>query len=169
MGLTPLEGLVMGTRTGDIDPAVVFHLARSAGMDIDTLDTLFNQRSGLKGLTGQVDLREVHRLVAEGNADAKGGLDIYVHRLRKYIGAYAAIMGGLDALSFTAGVGENDAVVRAAAVAGLQFLGIELDAGKNAARSKAPRVISPDGAKVTVMVIPTNEELAIARQALSLL
>ncbi|GAA1633511.1 acetate/propionate family kinase [Georgenia ruanii] len=169
MGLTPLEGLVMGTRTGDIDPATVFHLARNAGMSIDEVDDLFNKRSGLKGLTGENDLRQVHRLIEEGDAAAKLGLGVYTHRLRKYVGAYAAVMGGLDALTFTAGVGENDAVVRAGAVAGLGFLGIELDPEKNAARSKEPRVISTDGSRVTVLVVPTNEELAIARQAMSLL
>jgi acetate kinase len=169
MGLTPLEGLVMGTRTGDIDPAVVFHLSRSAGMSTYEIDRLFNQRSGLKGLTGELDLREVHRLISEGDARARAGLDVYLHRLRKYVGAYAAVMGGLDALTFTAGVGENDAVVRAGTVAGLQFLGIELDPEKNATHSKEARFISPVGAMVAVLVIPTNEELAIARLALSLL
>ncbi|KAE8763202.1 acetate/propionate family kinase [Georgenia thermotolerans] len=169
MGLTPLEGLVMGTRTGDIDPATVFHLARNAGMSVDEIDDLFNKRSGLKGLTGENDLRQVHRLIEEGDAAAKLGLDVYTHRLRKYVGAYAAVMGGLDALAFTAGVGENDDVVRAGAVAGLGFLGIELDPEKNAQRSKEPRVISADGSRVTVLVVPTNEELAIARQAMSLL
>jgi acetate kinase len=169
MGLTPLEGLVMGTRTGDIDPATVFHLARNAGMSIDEIDDLFNKRSGLKGLTGENDLRQVHRLIEEGDATAKLGLDVYTHRLRKYVGAYAAVMGGLDALAFTAGVGENDDVVRAGAVAGLGFLGIDLDPEKNAERSKEPRIISADGSRVTVLVVPTNEELAIARQTMSLL
>lgn len=169
MGLTPLEGLVMGTRTGDIDPAVVFHLARTAGMGIDEIDEVFNHRSGLRGLTGHNDMRDVHRLIAAGDAAARLGLDVYIHRLRKYIGAYAAVMGGLDVLTFTAGVGENDPVVRARATAGLEFLGIEVDPARNEARSGEPRVISPPGAQVTVMVVPTNEELAIARQALSLL
>lgn len=169
MGLTPLEGLVMGTRTGDIDPAVVFHLSRNAGMQIDEIETLFNHRSGMRGLTGENDMREVHRLVAEGDPAARLGLEVYCHRLRKYIGAYAAVLGGLDALSFTAGIGENDPIVRAAAVSGLAFLGIEIDPARNAAPTRAPRVISPDGAPVAVMVIPTDEELAIARQALTLL
>ncbi|MFH5822136.1 acetate/propionate family kinase [Georgenia sp. AZ-5] len=169
MGLTPLEGLVMGTRTGDIDAAVVFHLARNGGMSVDEIDNLFNKRSGLKGLTGENDLREVHRLIDAGDENARVGLGVYTHRLRKYIGSYAAVMGGLDVLSFTAGVGENDDVVRAGAVKGLEFLGVEIDLEKNQVRSKEPRVISPDGARVTVMVIPTNEELAIARQAMSLL
>jgi acetate kinase len=169
MGLTPLEGLVMGTRSGDIDPAVVFHLARTAGMTIDELDHLLNQRSGLRGLTGDNDMREVHRRIAEGDAAARLGLDVYIHRLKKYIGAYAAIMGGLDVLAFTAGVGEHDPIVRAAAASGLELLGIEIEPARNEAPGGGPRVISPDGARVTVMVVPTNEELAIARQALSTL
>ncbi|WP_341360338.1 acetate kinase [Georgenia sp. M64] len=167
MGLTPLEGLVMGTRTGDIDPAVVFHLARNAGMSIDEIDNLFNKRSGLKGLTGVNDLRELHDLVAAGDTAARVGLDVYTHRLRKYIGAYAAVMGGLDVLAFTAGVGENDDVVRAEAVRGLEFLGVQIDPELNAGRMKEAKVISPAGARVAVLVVPTNEELAIARQALT--
>lgn len=168
MGLTPLEGLVMGTRTGDIDPAVVAHLSRSAGMSIDEIDDLLNRRSGMRGLTGHNDMREVHRLIAAGDADARLGLDVYVHRLRKYVGAYAAIMGGIDALTFTAGVGENDPVVRAETAHGLGFLDIEVDPARNALDSDAPRLISPDGARVAVMVIPTDEELAIALETASL-
>lgn len=168
MGLTPLEGLVMGTRTGDIDPAVVIHLSRNAGMSIDEIDDLLNRRSGMKGLTGHNDMREVHRLIAAGDVDARVGLDIYVHRLKKYVGAYAAVMGGLDVLSFTAGVGENDTVVRAEAAVGLGFLGIEVDPVRNAVRTQAPRQISPDAAPVAVMVIPTDEEMAIALETMSL-
>jgi acetate kinase len=169
MGLTPLEGLVMGTRTGDIDPAVVFHLSRNAGMSIDEIDDLLNKRSGMKGLTGHNDLREVHRLAESGDEAAALAVEVYAHRLRKYIGAYAAVMGGLDVLSFTAGVGENDAIIRARAVAGLEFLGVEIDAARNEAHSRDERFISPDGARVAVLVVPTDEELAIARQAVSLL
>ncbi|MHB1064598.1 MAG: acetate/propionate family kinase [Georgenia sp.] len=169
MGLTPLEGLVMGTRTGDIDAAVVFHLARNAGMSIDEIDDLFNKRSGLLGLTGESDLREIHRLVGAGREDAKLALAVYNRRLRKYVGAYAAVMGGLDAITFTAGVGENDDIVRAGALAGLEFLGVRLDPEKNAADSCAARVISADDSAVAVLVVPTNEELTIARQAMSLL
>lgn len=168
MGLTPLEGLVMGTRTGDIDPAAVFHLARNAKMSIDELDTLFNKQSGMKGLTGQNDLREVHALADAGDRNAVVALGVYAHRLKKYIGAYAAIMGGLDALTFTAGVGENDAATRASAVQGLEFLGIRLDPEKNSARSSQARVVSADGSPVTVLVVPTNEELEIAREAAAL-
>jgi len=168
MGLTPLEGLVMGTRSGDIDAGIVFHLARTAGMSIDELDVLLNRRSGLKGLTGVNDFREVHRLIAEGSATARLALDVYLHRLRKYVGAYLAVLGGVDVITFTAGVGENDDVVRAGALAGLERLGIAVDPERNAGRCKEPKIISPDGSAVTVAVVPTNEELAIARQALAL-
>ena len=159
----------MGTRTGDIDPAITFHLARTAGMTVDEIDHLFNHRSGLRGLAGHNDMREVHRRIAAGDRNARLALDVYVHRLRKYIGAYTAIMGGLDVLVFTAGVGENDPVVRAEATAGLDHLGITVDPERNAAPVGGARVISPDGAAVTVMVVPTDEELAIARQAIAAL
>jgi acetate kinase len=167
MGLTPLEGLVMGTRTGDIDAAVVVHLSRNAGMSIDEIDDLLNKHSGMKGLTGHNDMREIHRLIAAGDVDARHGLDVYVHRLRKYVGAYAAVMGGLDALSFTAGVGENDAVVRAETAGGLGFLGIEIDPVRNAVRSDSPRLISADAAPVAVLVIPTDEAMAIALETMA--
>ena len=169
MGMTPLEGLVMGTRTGDMDPAIIFHLRRNAGMDVDEIDDLVNRRSGLKGLAGANDMREIHRLIEAGDARARLALDVYTHRLRKYIGSYAAALGGLDVHSFTAGVGENDAVVRAEACAGLEFLGIEIDPERNTGRVTRPTVISTDSARVTVLVVPTNEELEIAQQALSLL
>jgi len=169
MGFTPLEGLVMGTRTGDIDAAVVVHLARSGGMTIEAIDDLLNRRSGMQGLAGHNDMREVHRLIGEGDPEARLALDVYVHRLRKYIGAYAAVMGGLDALTFTAGVGEHDAVVRAETARGLGFLGVEVDPARNESGDDGPRIISPDGARVSVLVVPTDEELAIARQALDLL
>jgi acetate kinase len=168
MGLTPLEGLVMGTRPGDLDPGVVLHLARNAGLGVDDIDDLLNRRSGLKGLTGHNDLRDVHRLADAGDPGAGLALDVYVHRLRKYVGAYAAVMGGIDALTFTAGVGENDAVIRARTTQGLAFLGVEVDAERNEARSTAARLISPDGAPVAVLVVPTDEELAIATQTMAL-
>ncbi|HAS09357.1 MAG TPA: acetate kinase [Acidimicrobiaceae bacterium] len=169
MGLTPLEGLVMGTRTGDIDPAVVLHLARSAGMGIDELDALLNRRSGMRGLTGHNDMREVHRLAADGDEAAGLGLDVYVHRLRKYVGAYTAVLGGLDVLAFTAGVGENDAEVRARVADGLDVLGIRVDPERNAGRGDDARRISPEGAAVDVLVVPTDEEITIAHEAVSLL
>ena len=165
MGLTPLEGLMMGGRTGDIDPAVVFHLIRNAHMNVDELDALFNKRSGMMGMTGFGDLREVHRLVAEGNEDAKLALDVYVHRIVGYIGNYTAQMGGVDVITFTAGVGENDDVVRKMVCDKLAPFGVKLDEEKNATRSKEPRIISTPDSSVIIAVIPTNEELAIARKS----
>ena len=165
MGLTPLEGLVMGGRTGDIDPAAVFHLIRNANMNVDELDELFNKKSGMMGMTGFGDMREVHRLIAEGNKDAKLALDIYVHRIVSYIGNYTAQMGGLDVITFTAGVGENDEIVRREVIAKLTPFGVKLDQEKNDTRSKEPRIISTPDSTVTVTVISTNEELEIARKA----
>ncbi|WP_199425293.1 acetate/propionate family kinase [Actinotalea solisilvae] len=168
MGMTPLEGLVMGTRTGDIDPAVIVHLHRNAGMSIDAIDDLLNRRSGLKGLAGENDFRELHNLVEAGDEAARLALDVYVHRLRKYIGAYYAVLGRVDVIAFTAGVGENDDIVRGLALQGLEGLGIAVDPERNAGRKSQPTIISPDWTRTLVMVVPTNEELAIARQALAL-
>lgn len=168
MGLTPLEGLVMGTRGGDIDPGVLLHLERVAGYTSTDTDELLNRRSGLKGLSGDNDFRAVTARIDSGDADARLAYDVYIHRLRKYVGAYLAVLGGADAISFTAGVGENAATVRADALAGLQRLGIEIDRERNAVRSSEPRVISTDASAVTVFVVPTNEELAIARQSAAL-
>ncbi|MGB3371537.1 MAG: acetate kinase [Rhodococcus sp. (in: high G+C Gram-positive bacteria)] len=163
MGLTPLEGLVMGTRSGDIDPGVVMHLKRSAGMDVNAIDQLLNRSSGLKGLAGVNDFRVLGRNIDNGDADAKLAYDVYIHRLRKYIGSYMVILGRLDTITFTAGVGENAAGVRADALANLEGFGIEIDAERNAVRSREPRIVSSDASTVTVLVVPTNEELAIAR------
>ncbi len=168
MGLTPLEGLVMGTRSGDIDPGIVMHLRRSADLDVDGIDTLLNRRSGIKGLSGVTDFRELRRLVDEGDDDARLAFDVYVHRLRKYLGAYMIGLGRVDVVTFTAGVGENSPEVRAAALADLENYGIVVDEERNAVRSKDARVISADSSAVTVLVVPTNEELAIARAALAL-
>lgn len=168
MGLTPLEGLVMGTRSGDIDPAVTFHLKRVAGMSVDDIDELLNKRSGLVGLCGDNDMREIRRRIEEGDERARLAFDIYIHRLKKYIGAYYAVLGRVDAIAFTAGVGENAAPVREAAVAGLEELGLVLDAELNAARSDEARIISAPYARVAVAVVPTDEELEIARQTFAL-
>ncbi|WP_299529150.1 acetate kinase [uncultured Streptomyces sp.] len=168
MGLTPLEGLVMGTRSGDVDPAVVFHLKRVAGMSADEIDVLLNKKSGLVGLCGDNDMREIRRRVDEGDRAATLAFEIYIHRLKKYIGAYTAVLGRVDAVVFTAGVGENSAPVREAAIAGLEELGMAVDAGLNAVRSGEPRVISPEYARVAVAVVPTDEELEIAGQTFAL-
>ncbi|WP_127361377.1 acetate kinase [Actinacidiphila soli] len=168
MGLTPLEGLVMGTRSGDIDPAVLLHLQRSAGMTPDEVDALLNRKSGLLGLCGDNDMREIGRRMAEGDEAAQLAFDIYVHRLRKYVGAYTAVLGRVDAVTFTAGVGENSAAVREAALRGMGLLGIEVDAVRNAVRGSAARLISAKGSRVAVAVVPTDEELQIAQEAYSL-
>lgn len=164
MGLTPLEGLVMGTRSGDIDPAVVFHLARVAGMGIDDLDNLLNRRSGMLGLTGSSDLRDVHARAEAGDPDAELALEIYCHRLKKYLGAYYALLGRVDAVAFTAGVGENDDVVRSRTMSSLEHLGMVLDAERNLGRKQSETLISTDTSPVAIYVIPTNEEYEIARQ-----
>ncbi|MGV9353413.1 acetate kinase [Streptomyces misionensis] len=168
MGLTPLEGLVMGTRSGDLDPAVIFHLARVGGMSMDEIDTLLNKRSGLFGLCGDNDMREIRRRIDEGDEEAALAFDIYIHRLKKYIGAYFAVLGKVDAIVFTAGVGENAAPVREAAIAGLEGLGAAVDPELNAVRDGRARLISPASARVAVAVVPTDEELEIATQTFAL-
>ncbi|MEU3984729.1 acetate kinase [Streptomyces sp. NPDC026672] len=168
MGLTPLEGLVMGTRSGDLDPAVIFHLQRVGGMSMDEIDTLLNKRSGLFGLCGDNDMREIRRRIDEGDAEARLAFDIYIHRLKKYIGAYYAVLGRVDAVVFTAGVGENADEVRAAAVEGLEGLGLSVDDALNAVRDDRARLISPEGSRVAVAVVPTDEELEIATQTYAL-
>lgn len=165
MGLTPLEGLVMGTRSGDVDPAVTFHLKRVAGMSTDEIDVLLNKKSGLVGLCGDNDMREIRRRIDEGDERAALAFDVYIHRLKKYIGAYYAVLGRVDAVVFTAGVGENAAPVREAAIAGLEELGLAVDADLNSVRSDEARIISPNYARVAVAVVPTDEELEIARQS----
>ncbi|MDF3297801.1 acetate kinase [Streptomyces tropicalis] len=168
MGLTPLEGLVMGTRSGDLDPAVIFHLQRVGGMSTDEIDTLLNKRSGLFGLCGDNDMREIRRRIDEGDEAAQLAFDIYIHRLKKYIGAYYAVLGSVDAVAFTAGVGENAAPVREAALAGLEGLGLAVDPARNAVRGDGARIISPRDARVAVAVVPTDEELEIATQTFAL-
>ena len=167
MGLTPLEGLVMGTRCGDIDPAIIFHLIREKNMTPEQIDDMLNKRSGLFGLAGigTGDLREIIPAADSGNERAQYALHVYVYRLKKYIGAYTAELQGLDALVFAAGAGENCPRIRAGACEGLEQIGIEIDWERN---QNNETIISPEGAEVTVMVIPTNEELMIARDTLKL-
>jgi acetate kinase len=169
MGLTPLQGLVMGTRSGDLDPAVLVHLHRVAGLSIDDLDDLVNKKSGLLGLTGSGDMRDVEQLATDGDDAALTALDVWCHRVRHYIGAYITLLGGVDVISFTAGVGEHSPHLRGRSLASLEFLGIEVDTARNEAKARGERRISPDGAAVEVLVIPTNEELEIARQVAALL
>ncbi|MBM0276912.1 acetate/propionate family kinase [Micromonospora tarensis] len=162
MGLSPLQGLVMGTRSGDLDPAVIFHLRREGGLSVDDIDDLLNHRSGLLGLTGVNDMREVLQRRAAGDPAAELAFDVYCRRITGYVGAYYALLGRLDAIAFTAGVGEHAAPVRAAALAGLERFGIAVDDTRN--DGAGDRVISPEGAEVSVCVIHTDEEREIARQ-----
>jgi acetate kinase len=164
MGLTPLAGLVMGTRSGDVDPGLHAFLGRVLGLDLNEVDSLLNKKSGMLGLSGVTDFRDLSELISHGDQRAQLAMDVYLHRLVSYVGSYLAILGGADALTFTAGVGENDAQVRAGVVHRLEPLGFTLDEAANAVRSKEPRVISTPDSKVTVLVVPTNEELAMARE-----
>ncbi|MFM6968103.1 MAG: acetate/propionate family kinase [Microbacteriaceae bacterium] len=167
MGLTPLQGLVMGTRTGDIDASVVAHLSRVAGMSIDDIDNLLNMRSGILGLTGMSDMRDVEDAVATGDERARIGLSVWRHRIRHYLGAYIAQLGRVDAIVFTAGIGENSSLLREMTCQGMEHLGIELDSALNDVRSKVVRDIATESSAVRVLVVPTNEELEIAQQALA--
>lgn len=167
MGLTPLEGLVMGTRSGDLDPGIILHLMRTAHLDVDGIDRLLNRGSGLRGMAGVNDFRELRRRIDEGDTAARNAYDVYVHRLRHYLGAYLIELGGVDAITFTAGVGENNPDVRADALAGLEGFGIAVDHGLNIAKDRGARRISAEQSRVQVLVVPTNEELAIARAAVA--
>jgi acetate kinase len=169
MGLTPLEGLVMGTRSGDVDPAIFGHLRRTAGLDAEAVQDALQSASGMRALAGDGDLREVHRRAAAGDADAELALEVYCHRIRRYVGAFMAVLGRTDAVVFTAGVGEHDAEVRRRALTGLEPLGIRLDEARNGSAGDGARAISADGSPVAVLVVPTDEELEMARQAVELL
>jgi acetate kinase len=167
MGMTPLEGLIMGTRCGDLDPAIPFFLGAATGKDHGELLALLNEESGLKGICGANDMREVHWRTAAGDPSASLAIDMYSYRIKKYIGAYTAVLGRVDALVFTGGIGENDAEVRRRACEGLSPLGIALDDARNGSPSKDPREIQREGMPVKVLVIPTDEELEIALQTMA--
>jgi acetate kinase len=166
MGMSPLAGLVMGTRCGDLDPAVVFHLHNVGGLTMAEIDDLLNHRSGLRGLAGDNDMREIERRRATGDPAAALAFDVYCRRITEYVGAYLAVLGRLDAITFTGGVGEHSPAVRAATLAGLDGLGIRLDPDRNGA--SAP-FISPPDARIAVCVVPTDEEREIADQTRALL
>ncbi len=165
MGLTPLEGLVMGTRSGDVDPAIFGHLRRVAGLSAERVEEVLTDRSGMLALAGTADLREVHRRIEAGDGGAALALDVYCHRIRKYVGAYIAVLGGADAIVFTAGVGEHDSIVRERSLAGLERLGIAVDPTRNAA---SEQIISPAGSPLAVLVVPTDEEREMATQTAAL-
>ena len=167
MGLTPLPGLVMGTRSGDVDPSVHAYLHAQLGWSTEEVDRVLNRESGLKGLAGVSDFRSLTELRDSGDPAATLAFDVYCHRIKSYVGAYFAVLGTVDAIVLTAGVGENVPAVRAASLAGLERLGIAVDPVRNEQPGSGPRVVSPDGSEVAVLVVPTNEEGEIARQTMS--
>jgi acetate kinase len=167
MGLTPVSGLVMGTRSGDIDPSVVLHLMTQSGLSAEYLDKLLNKQSGLQGITGHSDMRDVHKAAAEGDPEAQFACELYAYRIKKYIGAYVAVLNGVDALIFTAGVGEHDSVIREMVCSDLEWLQLRLDPALNALSSTELREINIKDSKTKILVIPTNEELEIARQCVT--
>ena len=164
MGMTPLEGLIMGTRCGDIDPAIIFYLKRKTGLAREAIESVLNKDSGLKGICGVNDMREIEKLAREGDFRAQLAIEMVCYRIKKYIGAYFAVLGRLDALVFTAGIGEKSLIVRAGTCQGLTHLGIEVDPEKNNRKSKEGFEIQTDDSSVRVLVIPTNEEFEIAEQ-----
>jgi acetate kinase len=172
MGMTPLEGLVMGTRAGDLDPGILLHLLHSGAVAAKELDEMLNQQAGMKGLTGTNDMREIERRAGAGDEECRLALAIYAYRVRKYIGAYAAAMGGVDAIAFTGGVGENSAAIRRACLQRLEFLGAELDDERN--RTARPGAatgcceISRSGSRTRLLVVRADEELAMAVEAAAL-
>ncbi|GAA3635244.1 acetate/propionate family kinase [Flavivirga jejuensis] len=168
LGFSPVSGLIMGTRSGDIDPAIIFHLANKLNFSLDEINTLLQKKSGMLGLTGLSDLRDIQEQAAQGNKACQLALEMNVYRIKKYIGSYTAILNGLDAIVFTAGIGENSQLIRELVSKDLDFLGIHLDFEKNNTRSKGLHVISKEDSKVKILVIPTNEELEIAKQAVRL-
>ena len=169
MGLTPLEGLVMGTRSGDLDPAILFYLARETGMDMDALDLLLNKESGLKGICGTNDMRSIAALAKAGDAQALLAFHIFCYRIKKYIGAYMAVLGGVDCLVFTGGIGENSPSVRAACLAGLAGIGLVLDPVKNEGKRDEVMEIQTEESSAAIMVVATDEELEIAQQTLAII
>ncbi|MBC7567809.1 MAG: acetate kinase, partial [Pedobacter sp.] len=169
MGFGPLSGLMMGTRSGDIDPSVIFHLMEHEGYTLEQLSKLLNKQSGLLGVGGSSDMRDIRKLVAQGDEKAILAIKLYAYRIKKFIGCYAAVLNGIDAIIFTAGVGENDVDLRKAICKELDFLGILLNEEQNASYSGVISDISNSDGKVRILVIPTNEEFEIASQCYSLI
>ena len=169
LGFSPLPGLIMGTRSGDIDPSVIFYLADKLGYSLNDINTLLQKQSGMLGLTGFSDLRDIQKEAENGNQNCQLALQMNTYRIKKYIGSYATILNGLDAIVFTAGIGENSNLMRQLVCEDLDFLGIKIDFEKNDMRSKDIRAVNHDSSKVKILVIPTNEELEIAKQAMNLI
>jgi len=169
MGMTPLAGVMMGTRTGDIDPAIQRYVMENTGMTADEMDTVFNKKSGLKGICGMNDMRDIHAAGEKGDQRATLALDMFTYQVKKYIGAYTAALGQVDGIIFTAGIGENDDIVRAGVCANLSGLGMELDLEKNRGRISEPKALHTLESRVQIWVIPTNEELQIAQEVVDIL
>ncbi len=169
MGFGPMNGLIMGTRCGDIDQSVIFYMVNTLGYKLNEVNTVLQKQSGMLGLTGYSDLRDIEANAQKGDANCQLALDMNVYRIKKYIGAYAAAMNGVDAIVFTAGIGENSAYIRKSVCTDMEFLGIELDDAKNEIRSKEIRAINTDNSRTKILVIPTNEELEIANQVYELI
>jgi acetate kinase len=169
MGLTPLEGLVMGTRCGDLDPAVHFYIARKTGRPYEEIEAILNKESGLKGICGLNDMREIQDRAQAGDQKAELALDMFCYRIKKYIGAYYAALGSVSAIVFTGGIGENSSVVRSRSCSGMSGLGIALDEQRNSAATGGISEIQTEDSRVKILVIPTNEELEIARQTVEVI
>ena len=169
MGMTPLAGIMMGTRSGDIDPAILGYLMEQTGMTIQELDNVLNKKSGLLGICGLNDMRDIHEASANGKTKASLAIDMFCFQVKKYIGAYAAVLGHVDALVFTAGVGENDHIIRAKVCENLLFIGIKIDPEKNRQKKSKPFYLHSQDSRVQVWVVPTNEELQIAREVVQVL
>ena len=169
MGMGPLNGLVMGTRSGDIDPSIIFYLIEQKGYSVEEVSAILNKESGIQGMTGDTDMRDVQSRYLSGDKVAIQAFNIYAYRIKQFIGNYAAAMNGLDAIVFTAGVGENDKVVRRLVCENMSYFGLELDEEKNNVRSSEIREINKSGSKTKILIIPTNEELEIARQSYALI
>lgn len=169
LGFSPVNGLIMGTRSGDIDPSIIFYMAKKFDLKLDEINDILQKKSGMLGLTGYSDLREIEAKANEGNLHSQLALHMNAYRIKKYIGAYTAIMNGLDAIVFTAGIGENSPSMRQRVCEDLDYLGITIDLAKNNIRPKKTTLISKDSSRVKVLVIPTDEELEIAKQAYQLL
>ena len=169
MGFGPVCGLIMGTRSGDVDPFIIFHMVNQLGYSLDQVNNLLNKQSGMLGLTGFSDMRDITKAIAEGSHDAELAYEMYAYRIKKYIGSYAAVLNGVDAIVFTGGVGENDLNVRRMACTGMDYLGIKLDEEKNKIRSGEIREINRVDSPTKILIIPTNEELEIVKQCYELL
>jgi len=169
MGFGPMNGLIMGTRSGDIDQSVIFYMVNTLGYQLSEVNTVLQKQSGMLGLTGHSDLRDIQANAEKGDVNCQLALDMNVYRIKKYIGSYAAVLNGIDAIVFTAGIGENSAYIRKSVCEDMQFLGLELDEAKNAIRSPEIREINTANSKTKILVVPTNEELEIANQVYDLI